>query len=94
MIIMDTNPTKRRKLENSAAEGIFEGGRSTVLEAAASAGTYRPSTFILETQELLKEESLAYKTAFPGVEDLLYKLKSAIEGIEAHDALPVSLLAV
>lgn len=86
---MASNPAKRRKLGHSAG---LSGSRTknSALQLALSGGTSRPNTFVLETDELLKEVRLDYKTAFPKADDLLHGLKAAVEGIGPHAATPVS----
>jgi len=85
---MDGVPAKRRKVEHhngdTAADTKFSGFGS-----AASAGLYRPNTFILETEELLKEARVDYGHVFEEADTLLHKIKNAIEGLSCHEAQPV-----
>lgn len=92
---METSPAKRRKLGHDDGEAQKSSG-ATAFEAAASAaaGMYRPSTFILETEELLKEVRVNYTKTFAGADELLHAVKSAVEAIESHDAQPVSISTV
>lgn len=82
-------PTKRRKLDHASSESA----RATApnFESATSAGIFRPSTFILETEELLHQSRLNYDRFFTGSGELLHKLKSAIESIETHEPIPVRI---
>jgi U3 small nucleolar RNA-associated protein 22 len=43
----------------------------------------------LEAEELLDSVRLDYETAFEGTDDLLHRVKGAIEAIKAHEPLPV-----
>lgn len=84
---MDSNPAKRRKLEHqdeAFAHSI------AALDAAASAGTSRPSAFVLQTQELLSEVGLNYEKSFAGADALLRRIKTTIEGIKPKEPTPVS----
>lgn len=82
--------SKRRKLDHDG-QGIrhkglidFESRDTTRVSAA--------STFVLQTDELLKETKLDYDAVFRGLESQLYRLKGIIDSIEPHDSLPVSFL--
>ncbi|KAL8317817.1 hypothetical protein RB597_001302 [Gaeumannomyces tritici] len=84
---MDSSPAKRRKISESGAS-IPNG---SVLEAAASsAGVYRPSPFILETEELLSEIKIDPSEALKGADQLLHKIKGAIETLDPHGPLPIN----
>ncbi|KAJ9148608.1 U3 small nucleolar RNA-associated protein 22 [Pleurostoma richardsiae] len=83
---MDANPSKRRKLDHQDPAAPRDG---LSLMSASSAGMYRPSTFILETEELLKEVRVDYGNTFAGADDLLHRIKNAIESIKPHDPIPV-----
>lgn len=79
--------SKRRKLDHDG-QGIrnkglidFESRDATRVSAA--------STFVLKTDELLKETKLDASTAFKGLDSQLHKIKSLIDSIEPHDAQPV-----
>ena len=76
---MAANPAKRRKL-----------GPDESLDQAVSVAVRQPTTFVLETDELLKESRLDYEKSFKGVDDLLRRIKSSIESIASHEPLPVS----
>lgn len=86
---MDANPAKRRKVDHHESRGLVADG-SAALDAAAQAGTPRPSTFALQTQELLREVRLDYNKTFAGADDLLHRIKSTIEATKPHDLTPVS----
>ena len=60
------------------------------MDQAISVAVRQPTTFVLETDELLKESRLDYEKTFEGVDDLLRRIKAAIESIEPHEPLPVS----
>ncbi|KAJ2967651.1 hypothetical protein NQ176_g9556 [Zarea fungicola] len=79
--------SKRRKLDHDG-QGIrhkglidFESLDATRISAA--------STFVLQTNELLKETKLDYDAAFRGLDSQLYRLKGIIDMIEPHDSLPI-----
>lgn len=83
--------SKRRKLDHDG-QGIrhkglinFESRDATRLSAA--------STFVLKTDELLKETKLDAAAAFAGLDSQLHKIKGIIDSIEPHGAIPVSRLA-
>jgi U3 small nucleolar RNA-associated protein 22 len=80
---MDSAPVKRRKL------GHAQDGADAVLESAASTGISRSRAFVLEADELLDSVRLDYATALAGADDLLHRIKAAVEGIKPHDFLPV-----
>lgn len=86
---MDTNPAKRRKVDHHESRGPVADG-SAALDAAAQAGTPRPSTFALQTQELLREVRLDYNKTFAGADDLLHRIKSTLEATKPHGLTPVS----
>lgn len=89
MIKMDTNPAKRRKVDHHKSRGPVADG-SAALDAVAQAGTPRSSTFVLQTQELLREVRLDYNKTFAGADELLHRIKSTLEATKAHDPTPVS----
>ena len=86
---MESSPPKRRKLEHDHGNG--SGQNNSAFDSAATAGLFRPSTFILETEELLKESRVEYGKTFAKADDLLRQLKGAIESIDSHESLPVRL---
>ncbi|OAA54538.1 pre-rRNA processing protein utp22 [Niveomyces insectorum RCEF 264] len=83
---METNPAKRRKIERPELSG-----ESPVLlpfdPAAASAGLFRPSTFILETAELLQQSRVDYGKLLPDGGELLRNVKTAVEAVDTHDPI-------
>jgi U3 small nucleolar RNA-associated protein 22 len=79
---MTSSPAKRRKTDHS------DGG---VLSTAISAAVRQPTTFVLETGELLTESRFDYEKSLEGVDELLRRLKTSIEAIETHEAIPVCL---
>lgn len=85
---METSPPKRRKLSQSADATML--GSATLEAAASSAGMYRPSTFILETEELLKEVKVDSSKSLAGIEELLHQVKSGVEALQGHEPVPVS----
>ena len=78
---MAANPAKRRKLGPTGEHSV---------DQAISVAVRQPTTFVLETDELLKESRLNYEKTFEGVDDLLRRIKTSIEAIEPHEPLPVS----
>ncbi|KAK4249989.1 Nrap protein [Corynascus novoguineensis] len=80
---MDLAPAKRRKLDHS------QDGAEMVLQSAASTGLSKSRAFVLESDELLDSVRLDYGTALDGADDLLHRIKGAIESIKPHDALPI-----
>lgn len=79
--------SKRRKLEHDG-QGIrhkglidFESRDATRVSAA--------STFVLKTDELLKEAKLDTAVTFKGLDSQLHKIKSVIDSIESHGPIPV-----
>lgn len=77
---MTSSPAKRRKT------GHGDGG---LLDDAISAAVRQPTTFVLETAELLKESRFDYQKSLEGVDELLRRLKTSIEAIESHEPIPV-----
>lgn len=59
-------------------------------ESAITAGIQQPTSFVLETEELLREVRLDHEKAFEGADDLLHRLKGSIEAIEPHGPIPVN----
>lgn len=85
---MDANPAKRRKTDHSAAGEPY--GALPFDAAAASAGLFRPSTFILETAELLQQSRVDYGKLLPDAEELLRNVKTAVESVDTHGPVLVS----
>ncbi|OAQ79162.1 pre-rRNA processing protein Utp22 [Purpureocillium lilacinum] len=80
--------SKRRKIEHAGSglrhDAIID------FEARSSAQVSTASTFILQTDELLKEAKLNYGKAFSDANGHLFKIKEIVEAIEPHDALPIT----
>lgn len=55
-----------------------------------ASGTSRPSTFVLQAQELLGESRVDYEKAFSGADALCHRIKSTIEAIAPQSPTPVS----
>ncbi|CAG7556594.1 unnamed protein product [Fusarium equiseti] len=74
--------SKRRKIDHAGS-----GLRHDALidfEARSSARVSTASTFVLQTDELLKEARLDYGKALKGADENLHKLKEAIDTAEPH----------
>lgn len=80
--------SKRRKLDHSGP-GLRHDGLID-FEARSSARVSTASTFVLQTDELLKEAKLDYSKALKGVDAHLHRLKEAIDSAPPHDALPIA----
>lgn len=88
---MDANPAKRRKTDHS---GNGESYAALPFDAsAASAGLFRPSTFILETAELLEQSRVDYGKLLHNADELLRNVKTAVESVDTHGPVLVSLQA-
>ncbi|ERT02730.1 hypothetical protein HMPREF1624_01031 [Sporothrix schenckii ATCC 58251] len=85
---MDANPAKRRKTDHSGAGEPY--GALPFDAAAASAGLFRPSTFILETAELLQQSRVDYGKMLPNAEELLRNVKTAVESVDTHGPMLIS----
>ncbi|KAK4100366.1 Nrap protein [Parathielavia hyrcaniae] len=81
---MDSAPAKRRKLDHR------KDATDVALESAALTGISRSRAFVLETDELLDSVRLDYGAAFEGADGLLHRIKGAVEGIKAQEALPAA----
>ncbi|KAK5995751.1 U3 small nucleolar RNA-associated 22-like protein [Cladobotryum mycophilum] len=79
---------KRRKIEH-ASIGLRHGALID-FESRNSARVSTASTFVLQTDELLKEAKLDYDKAFSDVNNQLHKLKSLIDSIDPHDPILIS----
>lgn len=86
---MESN-SKRRKLDHGGSglrhKGLidFESGSTARLSTA--------STFVLQTDELLKEAKLDYTKALKDVDSQLHRLREVVDSIAAHEPLPVGLI--
>ncbi|CAK7266031.1 U3 snoRNP protein [Sporothrix epigloea] len=85
---MESNPAKRRKTGHSAGSEPY--ATLPFDAAAASAGLFRPSTFILETAELLEQSRVDYAKLLPDSEELLRNVKTAVESVETHGPVLIS----
>ena len=79
--------SKRRKLAhadpNIKQNGLIDfGSRKTTQVSTAS-------TFVLQTDELLNKTKLDYVKTLGDVDSHLHRLKTAIESIAPHEAIPV-----
>ncbi|KAF4979579.1 hypothetical protein FZEAL_4249 [Fusarium zealandicum] len=80
--------SKRRKLDHSGS-GLKHNGLID-FEARSSAQVSTASTFVLQTDELLKEAKLDYSKALKGVDAHLHSLKEAIDSATPHDPVPIA----
>lgn len=79
--------SKRRKLDHGDS-GLRHSGLID-FESRNSARVSTASTFVLQTDELLKETQVDYAKALKDVDGHLHKLKDIIESIAPHDPIPV-----
>ena len=84
--------SKRRKLDHSGS-GLRHDGLID-FQSKDTARVSTASTFVLQTDELLKEAKLDYSKALKDIDGHLHKLKEAIESTVAHEPLPVRSLAI
>ncbi|KAK4068429.1 uncharacterized protein Triagg1_7368 [Trichoderma aggressivum f. europaeum] len=80
--------SKRRKIGHEGI-GIRHSGLID-FESRNTARVNAASTFVLQTDELLKEAKPNYEKALHGVDGQLHRLKSIIDSIEPHDPKPIS----
>ncbi|GAB0134919.1 hypothetical protein EsDP_00003271 [Epichloe bromicola] len=80
--------TKRRKIEHGGA-GLrhdnlidFESRSTTQVSTA--------STFVLQTDELLKEAKLDYTKSLKDVDNQLHRIKTIVDSIAPHEPLPIA----
>jgi hypothetical protein len=85
-LTMESSP-KRRKINHPSNEAVLGVSRLDRFHEPRS-------TFVLQTDELLKEVKLDYDKTFRDVEKLLVRLKDTINRIEPHDPLTVRLLTL
>lgn len=82
---------KRRKIDHGGSslrhDGLidFESRNATRVSSA--------STFVLQTEELLKEAKMDYGKTLKDADSQLFRLKTVVDAIEPHEPLPVSLAA-
>jgi hypothetical protein len=81
--------SKRRKIDHESI-GLRHAGLID-FESRNTARVSAASTFVLQTDELLKQAKLKYEKALRGVDGQLHRLKSIIDSIEPHDPRPVSI---
>ena len=79
--------SKRRKIEHNGS-GLRHKGLID-FESRDSARISTASAFVLQTDELLKEASLDHGKALKGVDEQLHSLKSIVDAIPDHEAIPV-----
>ncbi len=77
---MESNRVKTRKLDHLGAADVA---------ASYATGVYNSSMFNLEVGGLVQDVQIDYNQALPGVDDILRKLKSAIEDIPPREPVPV-----
>ncbi|KAM0448674.1 hypothetical protein ACHAO4_008385 [Trichoderma viride] len=80
--------SKRRKTDHGSI-GLRHAGLID-FESRNTARVTAASTFVLQTDELLKEAKPNYEKAFHGVDGQLHRLKGIIDGIEPHDPKPIT----
>lgn len=80
--------SKRRKLDHSGP-GLKHNGLID-FQSRSSTRVSTASTFVLQTDELLKEAKLDYSKALKDVDTHLHRLKEAIEATPSHEPRPVS----
>ncbi|KAG6006080.1 hypothetical protein E4U21_007377 [Claviceps maximensis] len=79
---------KRRKIEHGGA-----GLRHKNLidfESRSAAQVSTASTFVLQTDELLKEAKIDCATTLKDVDSQLFRLKTIVDSIEPHEPLPIA----
>lgn len=80
--------SKRRKVDHSGS-GLRHNGLID-FESRNSARVSTASTFVLQTDELLKEAKVDYPKTLDGVDDQLHRLKGIVDSIAPHEPIPVS----
>ncbi|KAI0880942.1 Nrap protein [Annulohypoxylon maeteangense] len=86
---MDSNTSKRRKIDHENGSPDFEVASTT----ASSMGASGASAFILETEELLSEVKYDYSKTNSSVQDTLRRVKDIIEASEPHEPHPIGDLS-
>ncbi|KAH7325084.1 Nrap protein [Stachybotrys elegans] len=76
--------SKRRKIDHESGTGPRQNGLID-FESRFSARVSAASTFILQTEELLKEARLDYAKALKDVDGQLHRIKSAVDAIPSHE---------
>lgn len=87
---MESSPAKRRKLDHQADQPGSNGLSPSDDAPTAATSVLPPSSFVLQTQELLAGVRVNHEKVFSGADDLLHRIKSAIEAIEPQAPTPVS----
>ena len=80
--------SKRRKIDHGGS-GLRHDGLID-FESRKAAQLSTASTFVLETDELLREAKLDYEKALKDVDQHLFRLKNVVDAIEPHGPIPVS----
>ncbi|KEY67976.1 hypothetical protein S7711_02181 [Stachybotrys chartarum IBT 7711] len=80
---------KRRKIAHDSDSGIRHDGLID-FQSRDSSRISTASTFILQTDELLKEARLDSAAALKGVDGQLHKIKTIVDSIEPHESLLIS----
>ena len=80
--------SKRRKLDHGSS-GLRHAGLIN-FESPSSAQISTASTFVLQTEELLKEAKLDYGRHLKDADAQLFQLKTIVDSIGPHDPIPVS----
>ncbi|KAG6017784.1 hypothetical protein E4U54_003389 [Claviceps lovelessii] len=79
---------KRRKIEHGGAglrhQNLID------FESRSAAQVSTASTFVLQTDELLKEAKIDYVTTLKDVDSQLFRLKTIVDSIEPHEPLPIA----
>lgn len=82
---------KRRKIAHDSDSGIRHDGLID-FQSRDSSRISTASTFILQTDELLKEARLDSATALKAADGQLHKIKTIVDSIESHESLLVCTL--
>ncbi|KAI1498438.1 nrap protein [Biscogniauxia marginata] len=83
---MEENNTKRRKLSHTDGVSPLEDPSAPSVSGMGASGA---SAFVLETEELLRNQRLDYNKSFAGLDDTLRQFKDAVEALEGHAPLPI-----
>ncbi|KHO01069.1 pre-rRNA processing protein Utp22 [Metarhizium album ARSEF 1941] len=79
---------KRRKIDHGGSslrhDGLID------FESPNAARVSSASTFVLQTDELLKETKLDYRKTLKDVDATLFRLKTIVDAIEPHAPLPIA----
>ncbi|QUC17184.1 uncharacterized protein UV8b_01425 [Ustilaginoidea virens] len=80
--------SKRRKLDHGSS-GLRHAGLIN-FESPSSAQISTASTFVLQTEELLKEAKLDYGRHLKDADAQLFQLKTIVDSIGPHDPIPIA----